>query len=171
MRLVISSVSLPARLGFLVGVPDMESFAARLWDVEYVSREPSGNATVCISTDDTAVVGWDCNRGLLPPVFPSEGIVATNVVEGRLSELLAIEGLGGKGGRSSSSFLRKVVTLTSLLSLSWTLCSSMPISVPNRRSEAIDSLGSVMDAPVASFAEAVAAWLASGVALMACRSR
>ena len=72
-------------------MPDIDSETARLAGVENVPLVPSGNDSVCMSTEDTAVVALDCKAGRL-----SVGVA------GRF-EVCRREGLGGSGGRCSSS--------------------------------------------------------------------
>jgi hypothetical protein len=60
----------------------MDSETARLVGAVKVPREPSGNESVSISTEDNVVVAFDCNEVIGRFVWSSDG-------------------LGGSGGRSS----------------------------------------------------------------------
>ena len=71
---------------------DTASETDRLAGVENVPLEPSGNDSVCMSTEETAVVGFDCNEGRFAEVKEGDG-----------RPIWRRDGLGGSGGRSPSS--------------------------------------------------------------------
>ncbi len=96
---MVSSNSLPQR-PFRLGVLcppeapeiDTDSETDRLAGVENVPLVPSGKDKVWISTDDIAVVGLACNAGRF---VPAEEVVGRSDCRS--------DGLGGRGGRGSSS--------------------------------------------------------------------
>jgi hypothetical protein len=71
---------------------DTASETVRLAGVENVPLVPSGKDNVCISTEDIAVVGCACNAGR---IVEAEGALGRSTCRR--------DGLGGRGGRCSSS--------------------------------------------------------------------
>jgi hypothetical protein len=122
---VLSSNSLPFRLTFLgvlcppeVPEIDTDSDTPRLAGVENVPLEPSGNDSVCISTEDIAVVGLACNAGRCL-------LVVRGGRDG--SEAWRWEGLGGRGGRCSGASCSPASSSASL-SRSRVIASLVPFS-------------------------------------------
>jgi hypothetical protein len=122
---VLSSNSLPFRLTFLgvlcppeVPEIDTDSDTPRLAGVENVPLEPSGNDSVCISTEEIAVVGLACNAGRCL-------LVVRGGRDG--SEAWRWEGLGGRGGRCSGAS-RSSASSSASLSRSRVIASLVPFS-------------------------------------------